>query len=397
MKQDIKPDGDANGDLAREVYCILGMPIDSIEMSLALHRIRAAAACKTPFLVCTPNLNFLTHFQADPEFRESVLLGDLCPPDGISVVLLARLLGVSIRNRVAGSDFFEALKAEQNLASPLKVFMFGGLEGVAAGACQRLNDQNCALCCVGSLYPGFGTIEDMSEQSIIDRINRSNADFLVVSLGAQKGQVWLLRNHSRLLVPVRSHLGAVMNFQAGTVKRSPPIVRKLALEWLWRIKQEPQLWRRYWNDGKMLLRLSFTRVLPLALWERWLRLKFGRRGPDLIVTERHEPDCVTFCLAGPATARHVARAALALGKAAHASKHIKIDFTDAYAVDARFLGFLLMLRKQLKSRGARLMIVGLTPRLKRIFRLNGLKFLLFPGGDSDVNPVSDIGLPLGVQ
>ncbi|MGH6906459.1 MAG: WecB/TagA/CpsF family glycosyltransferase, partial [Aestuariivirga sp.] len=80
----------------------------------------------------------------------------------------------------------------------------------------------------------------MEDPSIIDSINATGADFLLVALGARKGQTWLLRNMEALKVPVVSHLGATLNFLAGTVRRAPAGMRKLGLEWLWRIKEEPQ-------------------------------------------------------------------------------------------------------------------------------------------------------------
>ena len=112
-----------------------------------------------------------------------------------------------------------------------------------------LNAENGGLVCVGALNPGYGTIEDMSGDAIIAAVNASKAEFLVVALGARKGQTWLLRNHHRLRVPVRAHLGAAVNFQAGSVKRAPRAIRKVGLEWLWRIKEEPHLRIRYWHDG----------------------------------------------------------------------------------------------------------------------------------------------------
>ena len=108
---------------------------------------------------------------------------------------------------------------------------------------------------------------------IIDKVNASEADFLAASLGARKGQLWLHRNHRRLTIPIRAHLGAVINFQAGTVKRAPTWLRACGLEWLWRIKEEPHLWRRYAHDGWVLLGLIFTRVVPLAVANRWSRFK----------------------------------------------------------------------------------------------------------------------------
>ena len=123
---------------------------------------------------------------------------------------------------------------------PLRIFLFGGAEGVGEVAAARLTGSGVEV--VGTHYPGFGTIDEMSAERILKDINASGAQLLIASLGAVKGQAWLLRNHTSLRVPVRVHLGAVINFQAGTIRRAPPSVRRSGLEWLWRIKEEPHLW-----------------------------------------------------------------------------------------------------------------------------------------------------------
>lgn len=191
-------------------------------------------------------------------------------------------------------------------------------------------------------------------------------------MGAQKGQLWLQRNHHRLLIAVRAHLGASLNFQAGTVKRAPQIFRKIGIEWLWRIKEEPYLWRRYWNDGKALIRLLVTRVIPLAFWTWWVRTKFARRNDDLIVTTSTcGHDFVTVSLSGSATARCVHKVIPVLRKAIATNKKITLDFSNIRAIDARFLGLLLMLSKKQKSTGVIVVYAGLIPRLSKIFNLNG--------------------------
>src|SRR5262249_47191044 len=156
---------------------------------------------------------------------------DLSPTDGMPIVWIARLFGLPIRRRVAGSDIFFALKTEHSFAHPMKLFLFGGADGVAVKAAKVLNDGLGGLRCGGLRNPGFGTVEEMSRDDLIQEINSSGADFLVASLGAKKGQLWLRRNHDRLQVPIRAHLGATLNFQAGTVKRAPLIMRKLGVEW----------------------------------------------------------------------------------------------------------------------------------------------------------------------
>src|SRR5262249_38702178 len=136
-------------DLSREVYCILGMPVDAIGMDAVLQRIKSAAAGRIPFLVSTVNLNFLVNSQLDQAFRESLMLSDLCTADGMPIIWIAWLTGIPIKNRIAGSDIFDALKAEHGTTHPLKVFLFGGPEGVAMAASRALNSQPSGLRCVG--------------------------------------------------------------------------------------------------------------------------------------------------------------------------------------------------------------------------------------------------------
>ena len=366
-------------DFQRNVYCVLGMPIDAIDMAKAVGRIEAAAKSEAPFLISTPNLNFLVNSRLDPEFRESILNSDLCPADGMPIVWIARLIGAPIKTRVAGSDIFEALKDPDRCTRRLSVFLFGGTEGVAAAAARTLNGVPAGLSCVGTIDPGFGAVDEMSSDDVIATVNASGADFLAVSLGAKKGQLWLQRNHQRLTIPVRVHLGAAVNFQAGTVKRAPPSVRKWGLEWLWRIKEEPHLWRRYWNDGCVLLRLLLTRVLPLAIATRWYRLRWQHQAQDLLVETTQDHQSTTIGLRGVATEKHVGKAISRFGEVlAKKQKIIIVDLSDTRVIDARFFGLLLTLRKQLKGQGAKLIFTGASRRIERMFRLNELGFLLTP-------------------
>ena len=231
----------------------------------------------------------------------------------MAIVWIARLLGIPIRERLAGADIFLELKSGHNRAKPLRVFFFGGADAVGQAACRSLNSQPTGLCCVGSLNPGFGSVEEMSRDDIIDKVNASNANFLVVALGARKGQAWLQRNHQRLRIPLRGHLGAVINFEAAWLRRAPAIMQYTGLEWLWRIYEEPHLWRRYCKDGTMLFRLLFTRIFPLAFWTFWSRIKY-KWGQDLTITRVADLRSVVLHLAGTATCQHVHKVISRLAK-----------------------------------------------------------------------------------
>jgi N-acetylglucosaminyldiphosphoundecaprenol N-acetyl-beta-D-mannosaminyltransferase len=365
-------------DLTRSVYCILGMPIDAINLATVVKRIEAAAANRAVFLISTPNLNFLVGSLSDPEFRESLLDSDLCSPDGTPIVWIARILGLPIKERAAGADVLDRLRASGTGSRQLTMFLFGGAKGVAAAAARRLNAEPRGLNCIGTMDPGFCDVSEMSQDHIIDAVNSSGADFLSVSLGAKKGQLWLYRNHNRLTIPIRAHLGAAINFQAGTIKRAPPIVRAWGFEWLWRIKEEPFLWKRYLNDGFVLLRLLWTRVLPLAVMTRWHQFQEKHQRQGLLIKTSRDDQSVLISLCGVASERHIPKAIACFQEALTAKQNIIIDLSNTRLIDARFFGLLLMLRKELKSRGAKLIFNGVSRGIERIFRLSELEFLLSP-------------------
>ena len=371
------PAGALDDDLSRTVYPILGVPIDAVDMAATVRKIEAAAAAKTPFLISTVNLNFLVASQDDEDFRASLLSSDLCVADGMPLLWIARLLGIPLKHRLTGSDVFEALKRPADeKAGPLSIFWFGGQEGAAEQACQRINAEAGRLTCAGALCPGFGSVEEMSSQSYIDAINASNADFLVVALGARKGQAWLRHNHARLQIPVRSHLGATINFQAGTLRRAPIAWQRLGLEWLWRIKEEPQLASRYWHDGVALLRLLATRVLPLAVFLRWNR--FSHAGEGLICEHQREKSATRLIISGRMSDKDGDVLRSALRRAIEDRKAVILDLAGLRSANPLFFGMVLMLRRQLRAAELDLRIENPSGTLEREIRLGSFAPFLFP-------------------
>lgn len=372
-----------SSNLSREVYCILGLPIDALNLPAVIRRLENAAAQRSTCLVSTPNLNFLVNSLSDPEFRQSLLDSDLCPPDGMPIIWIARLMGLPITERASGADLLDHLRGRATGVHNLSLFLFGGAAGVANAAANAFNTGSSELKCVGAMDPGFGEVDELSADNIINVVNSSGADFLVVSLGAKKGQLWLQRNHHRLNIPIRAHLGAALSFQAGVIRRAPPIVRACGFEWLWRIKEERYLWKRYQHDGLVLLRLLFTRVLPLAAANRWHQLAQKLRPRGLSITRVQEDErSITFALSGVALQAHVMRASRLFEEALVSKRDIIIDLSQTQTVDARFFGMLMMLNKELTSREAKLKLFGASSTVRRAFRQNELGYLLSPDAGS---------------
>lgn len=358
-------------DFSREVVCIMGLPFDVVDTAEAVRRVREAARRREPFVVSTPNLNFVVAARGDEAFRLSVMRSHLCVADGMPIVWISRLLGLPLRERVSGAGLFEALSRPAD--DPLKIFFLGGADGVAEAACKAVNQRGGGLRCVGYDSPGFVSVDEMSDDERIERINAVAPDFVVVSLGAKKGYEWIDRNHVRLVSPVISYLGAVINFAAGTVRRAPPWLQRMGLEWAWRISEEPVLWRRYAGDFLALLRVAVGSLLPLWWSQMW------RRGKRQARVDRRASDGgrVTIRLAGsfgsgdaPAV-RHAIAEAWAARPAG-----IDIDLSLACDIDAHTLGTLLLLKAHQRDSGSPVRIGGASASVRRQFRYHGADHLL---------------------
>ena len=362
-----------NREINRDVWVILGLPFDALDMNTAVQRVYDAVDNNLPCFISTPNLNFLIACQTDDAFRRSVINSDLSMADGMPLIWIARLLRIPLKERVAGSGLIEALiHSKSRVSNPVKVFFFGGVDDVAQQACQILQQTSCGISCVGSLNPGFGTVEEMSQPHIIEMINRSGAEFVIVSLGARKGQSWIEKNRKKLDAPVMSHLGAVVNFIAGTIERAPPLWQRLGLEWLWRIKEEPALWKRYFFDGLGLLKLLITRLLPYALLIYFNRKK-SVEGASVSITVDQNKGGTLVTMEGVAVSGNLQTVREAFDKILEHTGEISIDLMHVDYVDPSFVGLLLVLYKHV---GERLKITATSPLVRKIIVYNGVRFLL---------------------
>lgn len=364
-------------DFSRPVHCLLGLPFDAVTLSDAVTRLEGAVASRTSMFLSTPNLNFLVACQTDVEFRNSVVHSDLSVADGMPIVWLARLLGIPITERVAGSTLFEALRQRPATQTqrPIAVYFFGGPEGAAQAANECLNQTpHAGLRGVGYASPGFGSIADMSTVETLSHINQSNADFVVVALGARKGQAWIEHNRHRLNAPIVSHLGAVVNMVAGTIARAPVWMQRTGLEWLWRVREEPALWRRYLKDGTTLIRLLLTRVTPLM----WLLRTSRPTSAELSAAQlslQSSDNSVHITMKGAWTSENHDPLRNLLQRTCLHPTDMTIDLGGATFADSAVFGMLMLLRAHQDATSQTLRFTAVSGPVLRLGTLYGANWL----------------------
>ena len=359
-------------DFTRRVYGLLGIPLDQVTIDETTARIEQSIFSRQRLVWSTPNMNNLAAAQIDAQFRDVLAASDLCTADGMPIVGLCWLLGIPVRERVAGSSTFDRM-LYRPYERQISVFFFGGAEGVAELACTRLDQLSCSMRSAGHYYPGFGSIESMSEEPVIERINAAKPDLLILSLGTARGHEWIRRNAARLDVPVIAHLGSVVNFMAGVVQRAPPLLGRLGLEWAWRILQEPHLARRYYSDFCALVALLAKKVLP-TMAQRALQLSGAEQEPSLSITSKDGTHLIE--LTGSWNDGHLNPLRVSLEQATRVPADLVIDLGRVTSFGAGFIGLLLIARTHQLNVGLQFRLQRCPSRIARMFRINGSAHLL---------------------
>ena len=221
---------------------ILGIPIDNIGMYELLDRLKHGG------VVFTPNVDHLVKLQKDREFFQVYQDADYRVCDSQLIVFASRFLGNPIREKVSGSDLFPAFYQRYSKDESVKIFLLGGLPGVAERARQRINSKVGRNMVVECYSPPFGFEGNLGEcRKIVSMVNHSGANVLAVGVGAPKQEKWIANYRSSLSnITTFFAIGATIDFEAGNLKRAPAWMSSAGLEWLYRLSLEPgRLWKRY--------------------------------------------------------------------------------------------------------------------------------------------------------
>lgn len=178
----------------------------------------------------------------DPGYREVMSRADHVFADGVGLALAAKFAGESLRDNVNGTDLFPELceKAAQN-GTPIA--FLGGRKDVVTRCARRMTSRYPGLQIVCALDGYFAREE---EEAVIETINNSGAQILLVAKGMPRQEMWIDRVSDRLQIPQVMAVGGLFDFYSGRFIRAPHFLRKLGLEWLFRLAQEPRrLFKRY--------------------------------------------------------------------------------------------------------------------------------------------------------
>lgn len=238
---------------------VLGVFINAARQRTLLNEaLILVKSAKKPAYIVTPNPEIILRAQNNRHLLDILNRADLSLPDGSGVIwagailknrrfsfwsglkhFFLLLIGKNFSvfpERVTGADF--VLQLSRELKSGQKIFLLGGGEGVAAAAAQALLAENPRLEIVGVSAAAATPDQDLYLRKAI---TAAQTEILFVAFGCPKQELWLERNLSHLpTVKLALGVGGTFDFLSGRLRRAPLALRKMGLEWIYRLFLEPK-------------------------------------------------------------------------------------------------------------------------------------------------------------
>jgi len=243
---------------------VMGCFIDNLSMDETLSKIESFIQSGKPHQHGVVNVDKVVKASKDPELRRILNECALVSADGMPVVWASRLLGQSLKERVAGVDLFAAL-VKRAAVKGWRVFFLGGREEVVSTVVGIYRKMLPRLQIAG-YRNGYWKPEE--EAGVVKHIADSHPHLLFVAISSPQKERFLGRYQAEMKVPFAMGVGGTFDVVAGKVKRAPKWMQEWSLEWFYRFLQEPRrMFRRYFIDD-----LYFFWILIKELSRKLVRL-----------------------------------------------------------------------------------------------------------------------------
>jgi N-acetylglucosaminyldiphosphoundecaprenol N-acetyl-beta-D-mannosaminyltransferase len=238
-----------------KIINILGINFNNVTMKQAIEKIKEFLNEDKLHIVYTPNSEIIMASKRIKELHNILNSADLIVPDGAGVVIGSKILGTPLLERVAGYDLITNMFIDDEIKLK-RFFLLGAKQETVEKASENLIKLGINIC---GHTNGYFAKDD--EIKIIEYINSSKADILLVALGAPKQEIWLNEHKEKINVRLSIGVGGSFDIIAGISKRAPDFFCKNNLEWFYRLYKEPWRFWRMLDLPKFILHVIFYSFL----------------------------------------------------------------------------------------------------------------------------------------
>jgi N-acetylglucosaminyldiphosphoundecaprenol N-acetyl-beta-D-mannosaminyltransferase len=248
------------------IISLMGLRLACIDRHDLVDHIFASLGKGCGGWLITANLDFLRRYVCDPEARSLYDAAEIRVADGMPLVWACRVQGDKLPERVPGSSLMWPM-IERAAQEGRSVYLLGGAPGTGERAAKVLGEKYPSLKLCGASSPMIESPPSAKDvELVLAEIAKAKPDILLVGLGSPKQEqlIRVLREHlpSTWMVGV----GISFSFIAGDLKRAPVWMRKMGIEWVHRMMQDPgRLTRRYLIDDLPFALQLFPHALRVRL------------------------------------------------------------------------------------------------------------------------------------
>jgi len=219
----------------------LGTRVDNITKETALKFIKEYVKDNLTRKIFFTNVHTIQIARKDSKFRDIVNKADLCLPDGSGLKIAGKIFSTPIKENLNGTDLTPyLLDIARN--EGWKVYLLGAQQDILIRCAAKIEETFPQIKITG-MHSGFFNAEELP--SIIQNINKSAPDILLVAMGSPLQEIFIDYASNYLNNTVCMAIGGLFDFISGDKKRAPIFIRKLGLEWVFRFFHDPKTkWNR---------------------------------------------------------------------------------------------------------------------------------------------------------
>lgn len=222
---------------------VIGSRISACDAETTLQLLDERIASGEGGYVCFTNVHATVMGYREPRFQNITNSSLLSLADGKPVYWVARSKSARSIGHVPGPDFM--LQAMHKFPGRGH-FLYGSTPQVLKALVESLQERIPDLKISGTFSPPFRPLSEAERTEVVRQIRVARAEFVWVGLGAPKQEQWMSEMWASLKPALLFGVGAAFDFHAGILERAPLVIRRLGLEWFYRLLQEPKrLWKRY--------------------------------------------------------------------------------------------------------------------------------------------------------
>jgi N-acetylglucosaminyldiphosphoundecaprenol N-acetyl-beta-D-mannosaminyltransferase len=242
---------------------ILGVGVHAVDMQEVTAILERGVRRRTKSYVCLAGVHGIMEAQRDAKLKSILAKALLVAPDGMPTIWIGRLRGFHTMRRVFGPDLMVEVIRGLRFRN-CSHFFCGGGPGVAESLRDEILGRFPWVKVAGTYSPPFRAMTASEEAEFVAKVNATKPDIIWVGLSTPKQERFMAHYLPALDTHLMVGVGAAFLFHTGAIRDSPEWVKRLGLQWLHRLIQEPtRLWRRYLFNNPSFVVYAFLQLIGL--------------------------------------------------------------------------------------------------------------------------------------